>query len=1143
MLYILLSMLGCLPAIDNDLGVDGDGDGFTELEGDCDDSNPYAFPGAAELDSMTDCMLDLDQDGWGDMTTMENIVSGTDCSDSDPNYTHLAIDADCDGAITAEDCDDADGASTVVAEDGDCDGTLTADDCDDSDATSTTIAQDADCDGVVTAEDCSDENPFSTTVAEDADCDGVVTAEDCDDTDAQSHIVAEDGDCDGVLTADDCDDSDATSTTIAEDADCDGAITAEDCDDTDPLSHVIASDGDCDGVLTADDCNDADALSTTVAEDADCDGSLTIDDCDDTDATIYPNAFDLVGDGIDQNCDEPFVHSVTITPDVGVYTQTVLTCDATAVDASGVDVTSSVDYKWYVDGVMVSSGAEYTVSAADSNVGDTVMCQASVTNADGEYNVDSDSVVVENTAPVVDTVDLSSTSAEIGDTLTCVAITSDIDGDIMTPAYQWYDSNNNVLSSSDTLSVANLAVGDSVWCEVSVTDGTDTSAVVASSMATIINSVPVLSTPTIQPNSGITPSTLLTCSATATDANDGALQVDYTWSTSGGVSYTGLTWQLDDTQVSPGDTIECTATVTDSDGAVVSDVSASVQIDNALPVITGINITPDTGVFTGTSLLCSATADDFEDGSIVPTYEWSVNGVVVASDDTYVVDNVDTNVGDGVICTVTATDSNGGVSTDVLSVVVENTAPVITSMQIISLTSMQIISNASVYNDDELNCSAVVDDIDGQVNLTYVWNINGNFLASGDILDLQSYTINVGDVVACVVDADDGFGGTDSQTASVTVENRSPSTPVVSFSGYAGADPVSNDTINCGASAVDPDGQTLVYTYNWVNLDTGAMISNNPTISGVDVVAGQTWECTATADDGMVTVDGTGSIFVEYQTFVGDKTLANATDMVDFCAVYNSVDGNLTIAGSSVVDLLDLACLVDVTGNLTIEDTSLVDLVGLEGLTSIGGNLSVGVTLGNANLVELTGLDNVTDVVGGVSVAFNPVLFDFTGLASLTSIGGSLTVDSNTGMLDFTGLTALTSVGGDVQISNSSVLGLLGLEALTSVGGSVLIDGNSNLMELSGFDGLTTITTDLNITNNASLSSLTGLEALTGVGGAISVDSNTLLEDIMALEYITTIGSTVAFTNNAGTLCADAVMGLAYLQTVDAVLWGTATCN
>ena len=50
---ILLSFLliSCTTEIDNKLAKDNDGDGFTELEGDCDDDQPRAFPGAASLDS------------------------------------------------------------------------------------------------------------------------------------------------------------------------------------------------------------------------------------------------------------------------------------------------------------------------------------------------------------------------------------------------------------------------------------------------------------------------------------------------------------------------------------------------------------------------------------------------------------------------------------------------------------------------------------------------------------------------------------------------------------------------------------------------------------------------------------------------------------------------------------------------------------------------------------------------------------------------------------------------------------------------------------------------------------------------------------------------------------------------------------
>jgi hypothetical protein len=49
--------------IDNALDADNDGDGFTAFEGDCDDGDPDTYPGAAFLESETDCMTDADSDG------------------------------------------------------------------------------------------------------------------------------------------------------------------------------------------------------------------------------------------------------------------------------------------------------------------------------------------------------------------------------------------------------------------------------------------------------------------------------------------------------------------------------------------------------------------------------------------------------------------------------------------------------------------------------------------------------------------------------------------------------------------------------------------------------------------------------------------------------------------------------------------------------------------------------------------------------------------------------------------------------------------------------------------------------------------------------------------------------------------------
>jgi uncharacterized protein (TIGR02145 family) len=81
---------------------DSDGDGFTEFFGDCNDSDEFTYPGAAQNESTTECTTDLDGDGFGDIA---GINPGTDCNDSDasinPRIYEVSdgIDNDCDGEI------------------------------------------------------------------------------------------------------------------------------------------------------------------------------------------------------------------------------------------------------------------------------------------------------------------------------------------------------------------------------------------------------------------------------------------------------------------------------------------------------------------------------------------------------------------------------------------------------------------------------------------------------------------------------------------------------------------------------------------------------------------------------------------------------------------------------------------------------------------------------------------------------------------------------------------------------------------------------------------------------------------------------------------------------------------------------------
>jgi hypothetical protein len=96
--------------------VDADGDGFgspltlTSSDVDCTDAGESSaaddcldvgkdasetFPGSAELDSDTDCMTDVDGDGYGSSSPAKGVTSGTDCNDVDsgpcPEF-HLGAD-------------------------------------------------------------------------------------------------------------------------------------------------------------------------------------------------------------------------------------------------------------------------------------------------------------------------------------------------------------------------------------------------------------------------------------------------------------------------------------------------------------------------------------------------------------------------------------------------------------------------------------------------------------------------------------------------------------------------------------------------------------------------------------------------------------------------------------------------------------------------------------------------------------------------------------------------------------------------------------------------------------------------------------------------------------------------------------------
>lgn len=189
-------------------GGDDDGDGFSELAGDCDDNDATRAPNAEE-------------------TPRDGVDQDCNGVDSSPRHQ----DGDGDGYTDDSDCDDTDpnthpnAADATDGKDNDCDGLA------DDDA----LNADKDGDGVTPAEgDCNESDPQVNSRAYDVPDDFIdqdCTGEDNYDVDRDGHASAKSG-------GEDCDD--LRSTTHP------GAL--EICDDT--------LDNDCNGAVN-DDCGDS----------------------------------------------------------------------------------------------------------------------------------------------------------------------------------------------------------------------------------------------------------------------------------------------------------------------------------------------------------------------------------------------------------------------------------------------------------------------------------------------------------------------------------------------------------------------------------------------------------------------------------------------------------------------------------------------------------------------------------------------------------------------------------------------------------------------------------------------------------------------------------------------------------------------
>ena len=286
-------------------------DGFSAVGGDCDDTNPDAFPGGVEVCDGAD----NDCDGTIDGTDATGQLTWYPDADGDTyGVTASAITA-CDqpaGYTTVPgDCNDADpdinpGEREVCdGRDEDCSGVpddpywYQDADSDGYGAASSAIVACSQPDGFVTDyTDCNDAradvNPGAPEVCDDAnldeDCDGLTDDNDPTATATRAAYLDADEDGHGDLTS-----PIAAACELAPgyswlDDDCDDARADVNPDADDPCYDAL--DQDCDG-WSDDDCDrDGADIGAGVGE-----------DCDDEDSTISPLLLEVCGDDIDNDCD------------------------------------------------------------------------------------------------------------------------------------------------------------------------------------------------------------------------------------------------------------------------------------------------------------------------------------------------------------------------------------------------------------------------------------------------------------------------------------------------------------------------------------------------------------------------------------------------------------------------------------------------------------------------------------------------------------------------------------------------------------------------------------------------------------------------------------------------------------------------
>ena len=177
---------------------------------------------------------------------------------------------------------------------------------------------------------------------------------------------------------------------------------------------------------------------------------------------------------------------------------------------------------------------------------------------------------------------------------------------------------------------------------------------------------------------------------------------------------------------------------------------------------------------------------------------------------------------------------------------------------------------------EEVQCLTTIIDPDLEtVTTSITWQQNGADVSSDPTLLLREDTFQKGDTITCNGLASDTYDGTDTETATIVIQNTPPTFDSLSITP---ALPTTQDVIECTPDGTfDIDGDELSFAYRWF-VDGNEQSSVESYISG-DFSVGQTIQCEVTISDD----DEEGN------TLTAETTIQNTPPSIDTISLSPSI--------------------------------------------------------------------------------------------------------------------------------------------------------------------------------------------------------------------------------------------------------------